>query len=173
MTSSQNTKQMVTKNLRCGDKYENYALNKIVIEGVDAWSRHIMREYWDNTKKANLHDLALHETSLLLLQRHDVTPKWTTTAETKQQHKSHWEKPWSSQKPTVNDVRSGSTSSTLASSRDTSGTSVLENGHTASQSSNESSDALYLLIANLDALSTIANAFYCRQCLSKNHMTSQ
>lgn len=45
------------------------------IEGLNTTIRRCMREYWGNKKQVNLNYLAFHATSLLLLQRHDVTSK--------------------------------------------------------------------------------------------------
>lgn len=75
MTPSQYAEVLVTKAFWCGDVYEEYAPIQIFIEGLVASVRHSMREYWENKKDANLHDPALHTTSLLRLQVHDVTSK--------------------------------------------------------------------------------------------------
>lgn len=63
MTTSWHAKELVTKTLRCRDMYKTYALNKIVIEGLDATIRHSMREFWRGKNEANLHKLAFHATS--------------------------------------------------------------------------------------------------------------
>lgn len=52
LTSSQYTEELVTKNLRYGDAYEEYVLNKIFMEGLDTSIVPSMRKYWEGKKKA-------------------------------------------------------------------------------------------------------------------------
>lgn len=70
-------------------------------------------------------------------------------------------------------MKSGSALSPPDSMRNTSGTSVLAIDHAAYQLSSASLDVLSLLVASLDALSTMDNAAYYRVCFSRNHKTSQ
>lgn len=65
MILNQYAEELMTKILWSGDVYEEYTLNEIFIEGLDASIRHSVRESWKNKKNANLHELAFHATSLL------------------------------------------------------------------------------------------------------------
>lgn len=86
ITPSQYVKELMTETLWCGDVYEKYALNKILIEGLDASIRQSMREQRRNMKDANLHVLAFHVVSLLRMQGRDVTSKRTNPIESKSEN---------------------------------------------------------------------------------------
>lgn len=87
MSPFQYAEVLVTTSLGCEDVYEECVLNKIFIEGLDDSILHSMHEYRGGKKKANLQDPALHATSHLRLQGHDVACKKTNTSATKLQTK--------------------------------------------------------------------------------------
>lgn len=153
-----------------GDVYE-YALTEISIEGLDAKIRHSMCEKWENKKIANLHALAIHKTSRLWLHEHNVRSNWTSPTRLKPQ--TQRQNQWSSQISSVNAMRSWSSLSSSAYTRNTSDMPVLAMRHTASQSFPASSDTLSLQIASLGALSIMDSAAFCRVCFSKNHKMPQ
>lgn len=161
----------MTKTLYYRNVYEEYALDEILIENIDASIPDSLREYWGNKKIKNLQNLAFHATSLLRLQGHDSSRKQTRPIGPKPQNQRT--KTWSSHKSGRNAVRSGSASSSSISKGNISGMQVLEMSHNASQSLPASTDASSLLVVCLKILSTMANAAYCRVCLSKNHKKSQ
>lgn len=66
LTSTPYHEEQVTKIFRCEGLYQEYALNKIFIEALDASLRHTMREYCRDKNDANLHDIAFHATSYLV-----------------------------------------------------------------------------------------------------------
>lgn len=83
MTLSQYVEKLVTNSLRCGDLYEEYAFNEMLIEGLSASIRIFIRDYWEKTNDVSLRDLAFHTTSIFWLQRHDVASKQTYLAGSK------------------------------------------------------------------------------------------
>lgn len=114
MTLSQYVEELVTKTLRCGDLYENvpYALNEIFIKDLVALVRHSTLDYWVKKKDENLSYHAFHATSIRQMERHDLTSKWTKTAELKPIRK-RW-KLASPHKSVINAVKSGLSSSLSA-----------------------------------------------------------
>lgn len=117
----------MSRALRCRVVYYEYALNEIFIEGLYASIRHCMREYCENKKAANLHDLAFHAISLIRLHRHDVTSGRTNRTGAKPQNQRG--KQWLSRKSGVDAVRQKTISSPSARMRITSSTPVLAMGH--------------------------------------------
>lgn len=171
MKPFQNAEELVTKTVCCGDVFGEHALNKILTGGLDVSIYDSMREYWKNKQNAKLHDLVFQATSLLQLQGHDVASKRTNTTESK--HQKQRGKLWSSFKSGINTMKSKSTSSPSASTKNTLSTPVLTSGHPTTQSSPASLEALSSLVASLDDLSTMENSAHYRVFLPKNHKTSQ
>lgn len=130
--------------------YKEYALNEIIIKGLADSIRHSIRQYWENKKDGNLHDLMFHAKCLEILQGHDIKSKQTKLIGPEPQNQR--EKPWSSQKLDINAVRNGSTSSPSASMRNNSGTPVVAMSHNATHSSPASLNILLFLIKNLENL---------------------
>lgn len=130
-----------------------------------------MHEYWTNRKYTNSHDFEFLATSLFLLQGHNVTSNRTSPngPEPQNQHR----KRFLSHKSGMNNVRSGSTLSPSASTKNTLGMPMLAVSHTPFQPSPAYSDPLLLLIAILNELSSMNNAVYCKMRLSENHKTLQ
>lgn len=119
-------------------------------------------------KEAMLRDFAFHVTSLLTLKGHDATSRRSNPSANRAQNSRG--KPCSFQNLGVNAVQCESTSSLSASTRRTSSMLVVTLDATTQSTP---ADAVSLLIASLDALSTTDNVDYCRLCLSKNHKTLQ
>lgn len=125
-----------------------YALHGIFDKSLDAAIRHSMRASYGNKKDARLRKLAFQATSLLCLQGHDVATKRTNASGLKPQNQR--KKPWTSHTSDINAMKSKSTSSSPAPTKDTFGKSVLAMGHAASQSSPTSSDVLLSLFIRDD-----------------------
>lgn len=85
MQPSQYAEELATRTLRRGGVFEQYTLTERFIEGLDAPIRHSMCEYWGGMKRANLHDLVVHTTSLLRMHGIDITSRRTNPSTTKQQ----------------------------------------------------------------------------------------
>lgn len=137
---------------------------------LNASNRHSRRECWER-KGAILNDVAFHTNSIPRQERHNAASQQTNSTGPKPQNQRG--KPWSPHKSDLNAVGSGLTSCPSAFRRNTWSTRMLGTGHTASQSSPESSGELSLLSASEDALSTMENTVYSRVCLCQNHKTSQ
>lgn len=168
MTTSRSADDLVTKTFLCGNVNEEYASNKIFIEGLDASIRHNMREFYGSKRNANLHILPFLATSLLKFQKHNIMSKRASSSATYQ--KTQQNGPWCFHKPGVNDVQSGSTSSLSASTRKGSDTPVMAPDRTKKSTP---ADVILSSIASHDALSSMDKTEYCRFFLSKNHKTLQ
>lgn len=136
-----------------------YAINEIIIEGLDASIRRSMREYLRGKKEENIHDLAFHATSFPRLQGQDLASKRTNPAATRPQ--TNFGKPWTSHRSGVNDVRTNSIFRASAATRRTLGTLVVPLNKTRQSTP---PNAISFLIESLDVLPTMNSASYCRVC---------
>lgn len=149
--------------IRCGDVYEEYALNEIFIEAPDLPIRRRMRKQQSVMKMATLHTLSFHATSLLNLQGRYISSNKTPSSSARQAMTKYQvrHKKSSTVGPNtdVRNVESTVATGRAAASRNPSGATVV-----AIDSCTTPKDGLLLLITSIDSLFTIGSVPFCRVC---------